>query len=189
MFFWRVIKQCADKLPEERPRYSMGIGFAEDLLVCVALGVDMADCVFPTRTARFGVALTHNGPLNLKLSKHAKDLHPLDETCPCPTCKDKTTRAMLHHIVTHETAAAHAITLHNVVFQAQVMGRAREAIIAGTFPEYLRLFFARYFGTAGYPEWCVNALRSVGVDLLEDSPDAKIIPGSGAKWEYAASPN
>jgi len=183
--FWRMIKQCADKLPEERPRYSMGIGFAEDLLVCVALGVDMADCVFPTRTARFGVALTHDGPLNLKLSKHAKDFRTLDETCPCPTCSDKTSRAMLHHVVTHETSGAHAVTLHNVIFQAQVMGRAREAIIAGTFPEYLRSFFARYFGESGYPEWCVNALRSVGVDLLEGNPHGKVIPGSGAKWEYA----
>ncbi|KAF9566741.1 tRNA-guanine transglycosylase [Agrocybe pediades] len=183
--FWRIIKQCAARLPEERPRYSMGIGFAEDLLVCVALGVDMADCVFPTRTARFGVALTHRGPLNLKLSKHAKDFQTIDEACPCPTCTDKVSRAMLHHTITHETAAAHAITLHNIVFQAQVMGRARAAIMEGRFPEYLKAFFAEYFGDAGYPEWCVNALRSVGVDLLEGKPDAKIIPGSGAKWEYA----
>ncbi|KJA19892.1 hypothetical protein HYPSUDRAFT_1093706 [Hypholoma sublateritium FD-334 SS-4] len=185
--FWRVIKQCADKLPEDRPRYSMGIGFAEDLLVCVALGVDMADCVFPTRTARFGVALTNDGPLNLKLSKHAKEFKPIDESCPCPTCSDMTSRAILHHLVTHETAGAHALTLHNVVFQAQVMGRAREAIIAGTFPDYLLSFFARYYGDAGYPEWCVNALRSVGVDLLEGSPNAKIVAGSGTKWEYASA--
>jgi len=167
------------------PRYSMGIGFAEDLLVCIALGVDMADCVFPTRTARFGVALTHKGPLNLKLSKYAKDFATLDEDCPCPTCTEGTSRAMIHHIITHETAAAHAITLHNVVFQAQVVGHARESIIAGTFPEYLCSFFAEYFGGAAYPEWCVNALRSVGVDLLKDNPNAKIIPGSGAKWEYS----
>ncbi|KIK01407.1 hypothetical protein K443DRAFT_662061 [Laccaria amethystina LaAM-08-1] len=185
--FWRIIKQCADKLPEERPRYSMGIGFAEDLLVCVALGVDMADCVFPTRTARFGVALTHQGPLNLKLSKHAQDFRPIDEACPCPTCSEKTSRAMLHHIVTHETVAAHALTIHNIVFQAQVMGRARSAIIAGTFPDYLRSFFSDYFGDTGYPEWCVNALRSVGVDLLENNP-ANVVPGKGAKWEYAKSP-
>lgn len=77
-----------------------------------------------------------------------------------------------------------AITLHNITFQAQVMGRARAAIIAGTFPDYLRMFFADYFGDAGYPEWCVNALRSVGVDLLEDK-DIKVISGSGAKWEYS----
>ncbi|KAF5325987.1 hypothetical protein D9611_000245 [Ephemerocybe angulata] len=182
--FWRVIKQCADKLPEDRPRYSMGIGFAEDLMVCVALGVDMADCVFPTRTARFGVALTHNGPLNLKLKKHANDFSPIDETCPCPTCTSKMSRAMLNHTITHETSAAHAVTLHNLVFQAQIMGRAREAIINGTFPDYLRSFFAQYFGDAGYPEWCVNALRSVGVDLLEGK-SVPTIPGSGAKWEYA----
>ncbi|KAH9485412.1 Queuine tRNA-ribosyltransferase catalytic subunit 1 [Psilocybe cubensis] len=186
--FWRIIKQCAERLPEERPRYSMGIGFAEDLLVCVALGVDMADCVFPTRTARFGVALTHNGPLNLKLNKHANDLRTLDETCPCPTCTDKTSRAMLHHIVTHETAAAHALTLHNIVFQAQVMGRARKAIIEDRFPDYLRAFFASYFGDSGYPEWCVNALRSVGVDLLEGKTNAKVNPGRSAKWEYASTP-
>ena len=65
------------------------------------------------------------------------------------------------------------------------MGHARESIIAGTFPEYLRSFFAQYFGGAAYPEWCVNALRSVGVDLLKDNPNAKIITGSGAKWEYS----
>ncbi|KAH0589083.1 hypothetical protein H2248_004854 [Termitomyces sp. 'cryptogamus'] len=184
--FWRIIKCCTDKLPEDRPRYSMGIGFAEDLLVCVALGVDMADCVFPTRTARFGVALTHRGPLNLKLSKHAKDFKPIDDTCPCPTCSDGTSRAFLHHIVTHETAAAHAITLHNITFQAQVMGRARSAILNGTFPDYLQSFFAEYFGDTGYPEWCVNALRSVGVDLLENK-QVPVIPGPGAKWEYANS--
>ncbi|RDB24937.1 Queuine tRNA-ribosyltransferase catalytic subunit 1 [Hypsizygus marmoreus] len=184
--FWRIINQCAEKLPEDRPRYSMGIGFAEDLLVCVALGIDMADCVFPTRTARFGVALTHRGPLNLRLSKHAKEFIPIDETCPCPTCKDGTSRAMLHHIVTHETAAAHALTLHNITFEAQVMGRARSAIMNGTFPDYLRSFFAEYFGDVGYPEWCVNALRTVGVDLLEGK-NVSVIPGQGAKWEYAAS--
>lgn len=181
--FWRIIKQCADKLPEDRPRYSMGIGFAEDLLVCVALGIDMADCVFPTRTARFGVALTHHGPLNLKLQKHEKDLDPIDPQCPCPTCQSGTSRAFLHHIVTHETAAAHALTLHNIVFQSQVMGRARDAILSGSFPAYLRTFFSDYFGDNGYPEWCVNALRSVGVDLLEGG-SAKVVKGQGAKWEY-----
>lgn len=109
---------------------------------------------------------------------------------------------MLHHVVTHETAAAHgesisslrrrqlilesAVTLHNITFQAQVMGRARTAIMNGTFPDYLRSFFADYFGDVGYPEWCVNALRSVGVDLL-DGKDINVVPGQGAKWEYAKS--
>lgn len=182
--FWRLIKQCAEMLPSDRPRYAMGIGFAEDLLVCVALGIDMADCVFPTRTARFGVALTFNGPLNLRLKKHAKAMEPIDEHCPCPTCRSRMSRAMLHHVVTIETAGAHAVTQHNLVFQAQVMGRARDSIIEGRFPDYLATFFRNYFGDQGYPEWCVNALRSVGVDLLEGA-EVPLIPGSGAKWEYS----
>lgn len=182
--FWRLIKQCADGLPTDRPRYAMGIGFAEDLLVCVALGVDMADCVFPTRTARFGVALTFKGPLNLRLRKHAESMEPIDESCPCPTCTSRTSRAMLHHIVTIETAGSHAVTQHNLVFQAQLMGRARDAIMEGRFPEYLRTFFRTYFDGQGYPEWCVNALRSVGVDLM-DGVNMPLIPGSGAKWEYS----
>ncbi|TFK54459.1 tRNA-guanine transglycosylase [Heliocybe sulcata] len=183
--FWRIVKQCADKLPADRPRYCMGVGFAEDLLVCAALGVDMADCVFPTRTARFGVALTFRGAMNLKLSKYATDLTPIDQNCPCPTCKGGTTRAMLHHIVTLETVAAHAVTMHNLTFQAQVMGGARDAIMQGTFPAYLHKFFDNYFGDVGYPEWCVNALRSVGVDLLEGKENAKVIPGDGGNWDYS----
>ncbi|KAG2150367.1 tRNA-guanine(15) transglycosylase-like protein [Suillus clintonianus] len=178
------IKQCADRLPSDRPRYSMGVGFAEDLLVCVALGVDMADCVFPTRTARFGVALTFKGPLNLKLGKHMKSMEPIDKNCPCPTCASGMSRAVLHHIVTIETAGAHALTIHNLVFQAQLMGGARDAILEGQFPEYLRSFFYNYFGDTGYPEWCVNALRSVGVDLMQ-GVDVPLVQGSGVKWEYS----
>ncbi|KAG1752967.1 tRNA-guanine(15) transglycosylase-like protein, partial [Suillus lakei] len=166
------------------PAYSMGVGFAEDLLVCVALGVDMADCVFPTRTARFGVALTFKGPLNLKLGKHTKSMEPIDKNCPCPTCASGMSRAVLHHIVTIETAGAHALTIHNLVFQAQVMGGARDAILEGRFPEYLRSFFFDYFGDTGYPEWCVNALRSVGVDLMQ-GVDVPLVQGSGVKWEYS----
>ncbi|ELU42632.1 queuine tRNA-ribosyltransferase [Rhizoctonia solani AG-1 IA] len=132
------------------PRYCMGIGFAEDLMVCVALGVDMADCVFPTRTARFGVALTFNGPINLRLGKHASSFVPIDDNCPCPTCASGTTRAQLHHIVTYETAGAHSVTLHNVAFQAQLMGRARDAILENRFPEYLKRFFYDYFGGRGW---------------------------------------
>ncbi|KAH8119543.1 Queuine tRNA-ribosyltransferase [Phellopilus nigrolimitatus] len=208
--FWRVVNQCTDKLPADKPRYCMGIGFAEDLLVCVALGIDMADCVFPTRTARFGVALTCSGPLNLRLAKHAKDFDPIDKQCPCPTCSSGTSRAFLHHLVAEETVAAHAVTQHNIVFQATLMGRVRDAIVAGTFPAFLRAFFLTYFGgdagdrrtdsdrknknivkkdegEAGptYPKWCVDALRSVGVDILEGVVGARVIDGSGARWEYA----
>jgi len=163
----------------------MGIGFAEDLLICVALGVDMADCVFPTRTARFGVALTFTGPLNLKLKKHSHDLNPIEEGCPCPTCSSDTSRALLHHTITIETAAAHAVTMHNLVFQARLMGGARDAILGGTFPGYLKKFFANYYGNGGYPQWCCDALKSVGVDLLEGLENPKVVQGDGTRWEYA----
>lgn len=81
-----------------------------------------------------------------------------------------------------------AVTQHNLCFQAQVMGRARDSILEGTFPQYLRTFFADYFGENGYPEWCVNALRSVGVDLLEGYPNAKVVKGPGVKWDYSDAP-
>ncbi|KAF8326671.1 tRNA-guanine transglycosylase [Cantharellus anzutake] len=187
--FWRIIAQCTAKLPGDRPLYSMGIGFAEDLLVCVALGIDMADCVFPTRTARFGVALTFDGPLNLKLTRHAKSFIPIDEDCPCPTCRNRVSRAQLHHLASHDTVGAHALTQHNVVFQARLMAGARKAIYSDTFPNFIRSFFSRYFGGPddGYPKWCVDALKSVGIDLLEGEEGAtrRVVEGDGAKWEYS----
>ncbi|KAH7108267.1 tRNA-guanine transglycosylase [Auriculariales sp. MPI-PUGE-AT-0066] len=184
--FWKIIAQCAEQLPADRPRYSMGIGFAEDLLVCVALGVDMVNCVFPTRTARFGVALTFDGPINLRLKKYERDFEPIDKDCPCPTCTAPQSRALLHHIVTLETAGAHAVSQHNLVFQARLMGGARDAILNQTFPEYLQQFFKRYFAKQGYPRWCVDALQSVGVDLSQgDGADVPVVEGDGANWEYA----
>lgn len=137
-----------------------------------------------------------------ELGKHAKDLSPIDTQCPCPTCSDGVSRALLHHIITQETAGAHgtlqsitetlcslvhpAVTQHNITFQARLMGQARDAIINGMFPDYLRSFFVTYFGDVGYPEWTVNALRSVGVDLLEGKgEDVNIVRGDGAKWEYS----
>jgi queuine tRNA-ribosyltransferase catalytic subunit len=90
---------------------------------------------------------------------------------------------MIYPLIT--TTAILAITLHNLTFQARVMGQARDSIVNGTFPSYLRKFFADYFGDVGYPEWSVNALRSVGVDLLEGCPEAKVVKGDGSKWEYS----
>jgi hypothetical protein len=78
-----------------------------------------------------------------------------------------------------------AMTIHNITFQARVLGGARDAIIDGTFPAYLRTFFSRYFSSAAYPSWCVDALRSVGVDLLEGVENAKVVEGGGARWEYS----
>jgi hypothetical protein len=78
-----------------------------------------------------------------------------------------------------------AITQHNLVFQARLMGKARDAIVNGTFPSYLKTFFKNYFRDTGYPRWCVDALRSVNVDILEYG--GKVVEGDGAKWEYASA--
>lgn len=114
--FWRTVNVCTDLLPQQKPRYLMGVGFAADLVVCVALGIDMFDCVFPTRTARFGCALVRSGQLNLKQAKYALDRRPIDERCGCTTCRDYT-RSYLHHIVTAEPVACSLLSIHNVYFQ------------------------------------------------------------------------
>lgn len=80
-----------------------------------------------------------------------------------------------------------AVSQHNLAFQARLMGGARDAILNGTFPAYLKTFFSNYFGESGYPQWCVDALRSVGVDLLEGQSNPKIAEGDGAKWEYSGT--
>ena len=84
--FWRIVLHCTRLLPRDKPIYCMGVGYAIDLVVCVALGVDMFDCVFPTRTARFGTALTKYGGIHLKNKKYASDFTPIEPDCECLTC-------------------------------------------------------------------------------------------------------
>ena len=88
--FWRTVKVCTDLLPDDKPRYVMGIGYAEDLMVCSLLGADMFDCVFATRTARFGSAFSKYGMLKLKKADYASDFGPISEDCTCFTCKNYT---------------------------------------------------------------------------------------------------
>jgi len=88
--FWKTVALCCELLPPEKPRYVMGIGYAEDLMVCALLGADMFDCVFATRTARFGSAFTKNGPIKLKTQHFKDDLGPISEDCECYTCKNYT---------------------------------------------------------------------------------------------------
>ncbi|TKA67284.1 hypothetical protein B0A49_09241, partial [Cryomyces minteri] len=161
---------------QKKPRYVMGVGYSEDLVVSVALGADMFDCVWPTRTARFGNAVTSTGTLNLRHSSYASDFSPIDEGCTCVCCKPASagglglTRACIYHVASKETAGAHLLSMHNVHYLLNLMRRIREAIIEGRYPEFLK----KYFGTlyAGkkdrYPGWAVTALQGVGVDLMED---------------------
>ncbi|KAK6957410.1 hypothetical protein Daesc_000195 [Daldinia eschscholtzii] len=170
--YCKVVVTCTELLPELKPRYVMGIGYPEDLVVSVALGADMFDCVWPTRTARFGNAITKYGVLNLRNAKYANDFGPIEDGCGCNCChKDGMgiTRAFVHHNTAKETVAAHLLTMHNVWYQLDLMRQVREAIIADRYPAFLRQFFANlYPDQANYPKWAVDALRGVGVDLYED---------------------
>ncbi|XP_039247280.1 queuine tRNA-ribosyltransferase catalytic subunit 1 [Pipra filicauda] len=163
--FWRAVKFSAERLPRDKPRYLMGVGYATDLVVCVALGCDMFDCVFPTRTARFGSALVPWGSLQLKNQQFAKDFRPIDEDCACPTCQ-RHSRAYLHALLRSETAALHLLTLHNVAYQMKLMGSIRESILRQRFPEFVREFMdTMYGGRGGAPAWVREALASVGITL------------------------
>ncbi|GES66602.1 queuine tRNA-ribosyltransferase [Aspergillus terreus] len=173
--FCEVVDTCTGLLPEEKPRYVMGVGYPEDLIVGVALGADMFDCVWPTRTARFGNAVVSTGTLNLRHHSFAQDFGPVEEGCTCTICRPKEqgglgiTRAYLHHLAAKETVGAHLLTIHNVHYLLALMGAAREAILEDQFPAFLHRFFGKLYGSKSeYPPWVVGALRGVGVDLMED---------------------
>lgn len=166
-----VVKSCTDVLPQNKPRYCMGVGYPEDLIVSVALGADLFDCVWPTRTARFGNAITKWGNLNIRNRIYAEDFKPIEEDCKCPVCKPKSeggmgmTRAMLFHVAGKETTGAHLLTLHNTWYQLELMRKAREAIKGDKYAEYVQEFFKLRYPNGDYPEWAVEALEGVDIQL------------------------
>ncbi|XP_014481325.1 PREDICTED: probable queuine tRNA-ribosyltransferase isoform X2 [Dinoponera quadriceps] len=163
--FWRMVHLSTDILPKSKPRYLMGVGFAVDLVVCSALGIDMYDCVFPTRTARFGCGLTRTGQINLKKAQYSRDLRPIDEACECSTCRTHT-RAYLHQIATIETVSCHLLTVHNVAFQMRLMRDIRESIKEQRFPKFVQDYMLTAYPNKDYPTWIINALEAVNVTLL-----------------------
>jgi queuine tRNA-ribosyltransferase len=132
------------QLPEDRPRYLMGVGKPDDLVGAVERGVDMFDCVLPTRSGRNGQGFTWDGPLNLRNARHAEDMGPLDPECTCPVCA-KYSRAYLHHLhKAGEMLGAMLLTEHNLSFYQQLMAAMRGAIAHGTFAAFAAGFRARY---------------------------------------------
>jgi queuine tRNA-ribosyltransferase len=129
---------AAPLLPEDRPRYFMGIGDAEGILEVIERGIDMFDCVLPTRTARTGSALTWEGRLNLRNARFARDPKPLDGDCACPACT-RFSRAYIRHLVNQEELLGlRLLTLHNLHFVLDVTTRAREAIEGGELASFKR---------------------------------------------------
>ncbi|MBB3939591.1 queuine tRNA-ribosyltransferase [Novosphingobium fluoreni] len=132
------------QLPADRPRYLMGVGKPDDLVGAVERGVDMFDCVLPTRSGRNGQAFTWNGPVNMRNARHAEDTAALDDRCPCPTCQTYS-RAYLHHLIkSGEMLGAMLLTEHNLTFYQQLMQAMRDAIMEERFAAFARSFRAGY---------------------------------------------
>jgi queuine tRNA-ribosyltransferase len=134
-----------DMLPMDRPRYLMGVGKPDDLVGAVERGIDMFDCVLPTRSGRNGQAFTWNGPLNLRNARHAEDTDPLDPRCTCSVCATYS-RAYLHHLQkAGEILGAMLVTEHNLAFYQQLMQAMRGAIADGCFAAFAAEFRRDYF--------------------------------------------
>jgi queuine tRNA-ribosyltransferase len=132
----RIAGHVAAALPAAHPRYLMGVGTPEDLIEVVASGIDMFDCVLPTRNGRHGLAFTRFGPINLKNARHAADPRPLDETSACPAARDYS-RGYLHHLVkAEEMLGAILLTTVNLAYYQELMAGMRAAITAGQFQEF-----------------------------------------------------
>ncbi len=143
-----MLDVCDDALPRDRPRYLMGVGYPEDLIEGVARGVDLFDCVAPTRMGRNAAALTSTGRLNLRNAAHRLDDRPIEPECGCATCR-RFSRAYLRHLIhADEMLGPRLLSLHNVHFLIAMMRRARAAIVDGTFDAWSREWLARYHSTA-----------------------------------------
>ena len=146
---YALTELVAGALPVDRPRYLMGVGKPEDLVECVARGVDMFDCVLPTRNARNGQAFTSEGPLTIKQARWTRDAAPLDPGCRCYTCRSFSRAYLRHLFVAEELLAYRLLTLHNVHFYVGLMTAMREAIAAGAFEALRARFYARYAVSSG----------------------------------------
>ena len=136
----RIQAHVVPRLPAERPRYLMGVGTPEDIVAAVAAGVDMFDCVLPTRNARNGWLFTRQGDIKIRNARYRTDSRPLDESCPCPTCRSFS-RAYLHHLQrVNEMLGARLNTIHNLHYYLSLLAELRDAIAAGTLPAYVQRF-------------------------------------------------
>jgi len=139
-----VLDYAPDMLPVYRPRYLMGVGKPDDLVGAVERGIDMFDCVLPTRSGRNGQAFTWNGPLNLRNARFAEDAGPLDDRCTCSVCTTYS-RAYIHHLVkSGEMLGAMLMTEHNLSFYQALMQAMREAIAGGAFASFASDFRRNY---------------------------------------------
>ncbi|MCP3732392.1 tRNA guanosine(34) transglycosylase Tgt [Sphingomonas sp. MG17] len=144
-----VLDYAPGQLDAAKPRYLMGVGKPDDIVGAVERGIDMFDCVLPTRSGRTGQAFTARGPVNIRNAKHAEDQGPLDPSCGCPTC-GSFSRAYLHHLVrAGEILGAMLMTEHNLWFYQQLMAGLRAAIANGRLSDHANAFRSAYYGGEG----------------------------------------
>ena len=141
---YATLERTTPLLPKDRPRYLMGVGSPEDLVHGVARGVDIFDCVLPTRVARNGAALTRGGRLNMRNQKYAADPRPIEEGCTCYTCTHFSRAYVRHLVKASEILGHYLLSVHNLHMLLTLMREMRAAILAGTFAEYAADFLARY---------------------------------------------
>jgi queuine tRNA-ribosyltransferase len=140
----RAVESAEPFLPKDKPRYAMGIGTPPQLLEMIARGIDMFDCVLPTRLARNGTAFTATGTINLKNAEFALDRGPIEENCACPACREFTRGYIRHLIKAEEILGLRLITLHNLHFYLELLRQAREQIERGGFDQFRKRFVSTY---------------------------------------------
>ena len=143
---YKMVKMSTDYLPKDKLRYLMGVGDPIDLIENVLRGIDIFDCVSPTRLARHGHAYTKNGKINLKNSKYKEDFTPVEKNCNCYACKNYTKSYIKHLITNNETFGARLLSIHNIYFLEHLMEEIRENIKNGTLEEYRDNFILNYYG-------------------------------------------
>ena len=142
-----VLDYAPGQLDETKPRYLMGVGKPDDIVGAVERGIDMFDCVLPTRSGRNGQAFTREGPINIRNARHAEDQAVIDPECGCPSCRGGVSRAYLHHLVkSGEMLGAMLMTEHNIWFYQQLMAGLRSAIAEGRLTSHAAAFLGRYKG-------------------------------------------
>ena len=172
--FWKVVDHCCRALPDTKPRYLMGVGYPLDLVVCTGLGVDMYDCVYPTRTARFGVALIDGeAPGTLRLKSHAcsEDYRVIMHGCKCMACAGGYTRSRLHAMLKNDNPlAVSLVTHHNLAYMMTLNKRMRDAIKNDAYGDFARSFVRDQYrgkdsGGQDVPKWVKDALAAAEISL------------------------
>ena len=143
---YKMLEFLKDKMPHDKPRYLMGVGSPDDLIIGVLNGIDMFDCVLPTRIARHGTAMTSIGKIVIKNKTYERDMSPLDPNCDCIVCKNHTKSYLRHLFKSKEMLGQRLVTYHNLYFLKNLMKEIREAILEDRLLKFKQEFFKNYYG-------------------------------------------